>query len=148
MGGPAAFAGTAAGVVYAVDPKSFALGSPVLILDATPPPRRLGIGMIVPAPIDPATAPLPRGAAEVHGLVIVEAIIDAGGSVTQTRVVKPLPEHAGDIAEALVRRTKFRPSRFFGVAVPVIYNVSVEIREGKAAIVRPRASPASGSRGA
>jgi Gram-negative bacterial TonB protein C-terminal len=141
-GWPAAFAGTSAGVVYAVDPKSFARGQPVLIPDAIPPPKRLGVGMTLPVPIDPETAPLPRRAAGVHGLAIVEAIIDIDGSVAQTRVLKPLPEHAGDVAEALVRRTKFRPSRFFGVAVPVIYSISVEVSEGNAAIVRRPAWPA------
>src|SRR5207244_11997666 len=137
-----AFVGTSAGAVYAVNQTSSSLGPPLLIPGATPPPRRLGTGMTVPVPVSTATAVLPRRTAYVSGLVIVEAIIDADGSVSQTHVLKTLPEQVGAAAEALVRRTMFRPSRFFGVAVAVIHNISVEVREGKAAIVRPPAWPA------
>ena len=98
--------------------------------------------MTVPVPVSTATAVLPRRTAYVSGLVIVEAIIDADGTVSQTHVLKTLPEQVDAAAEALVRRTMFRPSRFFGVAVPVIYSISVEVREGKAAIVSPPAWPA------
>ncbi|HYU24564.1 MAG TPA: energy transducer TonB, partial [Thermoanaerobaculia bacterium] len=129
-----AFVGTSAGVVYAVNQSSFSLGPPLLIPGATPPPRRLGVGMTVPVPVSTATAVLPPRTAYVSGLVIVEAIIDADGSVSQTRVLKPLPEQVGAAAEALVRRTMFRPSRFFGVAVPVLYNVSVDVRDAKATV--------------
>jgi TonB family protein len=132
--GPAAFVGTSTGVVrelYQIQPGTFALGTPVLDPNATPPPRLLGVGMTVPEPIARPTVAVP---ATIAGVVLVEVIIDAEGNVARSRVIKPLPLQVDKRAEELVRRMKFHPSRFFGVPVAVISNVTVEVRGGKATV--------------
>ena len=137
---PAAFIGTSRGIVYAVrqtGAETFALGTPVLVPDGTSPPQLLGAGMTVPKPMAAAAATLPPGSAGIAGLVIMEVIIDAEGNVVQSHVIKSLPMDIDKRADALVRRTKFRPSRFFGVPIAVIYNVSVDAGGGKATVRQP-----------
>ena len=137
---PSGFVGRSDGVVRPLIEMSrgtFTLGMPLLIPGAVPPPRPLAAGMVPPVLIAASSTDLPAEAAGVSGIVIVETVIDAGGSVTQTSVLKTLPGRAAGDAERLVRTLKFQPARFFGVPVPIIYNVTVQVSDGRATIRTP-----------
>ncbi|MGK2858383.1 MAG: energy transducer TonB, partial [Thermoanaerobaculia bacterium] len=66
--------------------------------------------------------------ARVQGVVILEAIIDANGNVSEVRVLKPLAEGLGDEAVKAVRQWKFRPGTQNGRPVPVIFSLTVNFR--------------------
>jgi len=60
--------------------------------------------------------------------VIIEAIIDRNGNVTDARVLKPLPLGLDASALEAVKRWKFKPGTLNGQPVPVIYNLTVNFR--------------------
>jgi protein TonB len=66
--------------------------------------------------------------ARVEGIVIIEAIIDRNGNVTDARVLKPLPMGLDLAALTAVKQWKFRPGTLNGQPVPVIYNLTVTFR--------------------
>ena len=66
--------------------------------------------------------------ARIEGMVIIEAIIDRNGNVTDVRILKPLPLGLGDAALEAVKRWKFQPGTLNGQPVPVIYNLTVNFR--------------------
>jgi TonB family protein len=66
--------------------------------------------------------------ARVQGIVIIEAIIDRNGNVTDARVLKPLPMGLDQQALDAVRKWKFKPGTLNGQPVPVIYNLTVNFR--------------------
>lgn len=66
--------------------------------------------------------------ARVQGIVILEAIIDTNGNVTDVRVLKPLPMGLDQAAMDAVRKWKFRPGTLGGRPVPVIFNLTVNFR--------------------
>jgi periplasmic protein TonB len=57
--------------------------------------------------------------------VIIEAIIDQNGNVTDARVLKGLPMGLDDAALSAVKRWKFLPGTLNGTPVPVYYNLTV-----------------------
>lgn len=114
-------------------------GTDVLVPGATASPRRLGPGMTVPVLVSSPTTALEGAAASINGIVIVEAAIGIDGSVTDARVLKPLPLGISEIAEGLVRQSTFQPSRLFGVAIPVFYNIVVDCRASLLSVRRPAA---------
>ena len=63
--------------------------------------------------------------ARVQGVVILQAIIDALGNVTQVRVLKGLPEGLAESAVATVQTWRFEPAVLDGAPVPVYYNFTV-----------------------
>jgi protein TonB len=63
--------------------------------------------------------------ARVQGIVILQAIIDPQGSVTDVRVLKGLPEGLAEAAVATVRTWRFKPATLEGKPVPVYYNFTV-----------------------
>lgn len=96
----------------------------------------LRVGGDVKAPIattrvDPVYTEVARRA-RCEGIVIVEAIIDRDGNVTDARVVANLvrPAAFGLDQSALdaVKRWKFKPGTLNGQPVPVIYNLTVNFR--------------------
>jgi len=66
--------------------------------------------------------------ARIQGVVIVEAIIDKGGNVTNVRVLKPLPMGLDQAAVDAVKRWKFEPATLNGKPVDVYYNLTVNFR--------------------
>jgi TonB family protein len=66
--------------------------------------------------------------ARIEGIVIIEAIIDRQGNVTDVRVLKPLPMGLDQAALDAVRKWKFKPGTLNGQPVPVIYNLTVNFR--------------------
>jgi periplasmic protein TonB len=63
--------------------------------------------------------------ARIQGVVIVQAIINKQGDVTDVKVLKPLPMGLGDAAAEAVAKWKFKPATLNGKPVDVYYNLTV-----------------------
>lgn len=66
--------------------------------------------------------------ARITGVVIVEAIIDKEGNVTNVKVLKGLPMGLDQAAAEAVRKWKFEPATLNGKPVAVIYNLTVNFQ--------------------
>ena len=66
--------------------------------------------------------------ARIQGVVIVEAIIDKSGNVTNVKVLKGLPMGLDSAAADAVTKWKFKPATLNGKPVAVIYNLTVNFR--------------------
>lgn len=66
--------------------------------------------------------------ARVQGVVIVQAIIDKGGNVTNVKVLKGLPMGLEEEAVKAIKRWKFEPATLNGKPVDVYYNLTVNFR--------------------
>ena len=64
---------------------------------------------------------------KVEGVVILEAVVDAEGAVSDTRVVQSVPALDAAAIDA-VRQWKFTPTLVNGVAVPVIFTTTVNFK--------------------
>ncbi len=89
-------------------------------------PMRLSSGMQPPRKIVDATPVYPAmaRAARVEGVVILEAVIDAKGSVESVRVLRSIPTLDQAAIDA-VRRWRFTPTRLNGTPVPIVMTVTV-----------------------
>ena len=63
--------------------------------------------------------------AGVEGVVVLQAILDEEGRVTNVRIVKDLPFGLGDAAARAVREWRFTPATLNGKAISVYYNLTV-----------------------
>jgi len=108
------------------------------------PPYRIGGNVTRPEKIAgaPPQYTLEARKARVTGVVILEAVIDEQGNVTDVRVLKGLPDGLDQAAVEAVRTWKFSPAKMDGKPVPVWYTLTVKftIEEEKEPDV-PRASP-------
>ncbi|HEV7505756.1 MAG TPA: TonB family protein [Thermoanaerobaculia bacterium] len=77
--------------------------------------------------VEPVYTELARRA-RVTGTVIVEAIIDTGGNVTNVRVLKGLPMGLDGSAVEAVQEWKFRPATLEGKPVKVYYVLTVNFQ--------------------
>ncbi len=66
--------------------------------------------------------------ARIQGVVIVEAIIDKSGKVTNVKVLKGLPMGLDQAAADAVARWTFKPATLNGKPVAVIYNLTVNFQ--------------------
>ena len=66
--------------------------------------------------------------ARVNGLVIVEAVIDQTGSVTNVNVLKGLPLGLDRAAVDAIREWTFEPATLNGKPVSVLYNLTVNFQ--------------------
>jgi len=66
--------------------------------------------------------------ARIEGVVIVQAIIDKQGSVTNVKVLKGLPMGLAEEAVQAIKRWKFEPATLNGKPVDVYYNLTVNFR--------------------
>lgn len=82
---------------------------------------------IVLARTDPQYTEVARKA-RVQGIVVLEAIIDRNGQVTDVRVLKGLPMGLSESAMEAVRKWRFKPGNLNGRPVPVIFNLTVNFR--------------------
>jgi protein TonB len=64
----------------------------------------------------------------LQGIVIIEAIIDTDGNVTQARILKGLAGGLDASALTAVKQWKFRPGTLDGEPVPVIFDLMVRFR--------------------
>jgi TonB family protein len=96
---------------------------------APPGPTPFQVGGEVTAPVKvygpspPYTEDARKG--RIQGVVILEAIIDALGNVTEVQVLKGLPGGLSDAAVDTTRTWRFEPARRNGQPVPVFYNLTV-----------------------
>ncbi len=63
-----------------------------------------------------------------EGLVIVQAIIDKHGDVTNVRVLKPLPMGLTEEAVKAIKQWKFKPATLGGKPVDVYYNLTINFQ--------------------
>lgn len=63
--------------------------------------------------------------AHVQGVVLLEAVIDAGGNVTGVKIVKPLTMGLDQEAVRAVRQWRFRPATLHGQPVAVFFQLAV-----------------------
>ncbi len=62
----------------------------------------------------------------VQGVVILEAVIDEQGDVSEVKILKGLPLGLSETAVAAAEQWKFRPALRNGEPVPVYYNLTVK----------------------
>ena len=99
--------------------------------DAPPPPKkqepvRVGGDIRPPNKIKDAAPSYPEIAkqARVQGIVILEAIIDPAGNVTNVRVLRSIPLLDQSAINA-VKQWKYEPTMLNGVPVPIVMTVTV-----------------------
>ena len=68
---------------------------------------------------------LPSTCDEAFGMVIIEAIIDKQGNVTDARVLRGLPMGISEAAAAAIQRWKYKPAMLNGRPVSVYLTVTV-----------------------
>ncbi|HEV7240827.1 MAG TPA: energy transducer TonB [Thermoanaerobaculia bacterium] len=93
-------------------------------------PIRVGGNVRAPVAVkrvDPVYTEVARKA-RVEGIVIIEAVIDRQGNVTEARVLKGLPFGLDLAALNAIRQWKFQPGTLNGQPVPVYYNLTVNFR--------------------
>ncbi|MEM9290176.1 MAG: TonB family protein [Acidobacteriota bacterium] len=105
----------------------------VFDVPAGPPPVEptgpIRVGGDVQAPVkvsapNPAYTEIARKA-RIQGVVIVEAIIDKEGDVTNVKVLKGLPMGLDQAAVTAIKKWKFKPATLNGKPVSVYYNLTV-----------------------
>ncbi len=108
------------------------VGDALSIPDAPPAPGLPGIHEIRGDIVPPRKifAPQPgyteeARQARVQGVVIMQAVIDVLGNVTDVRVMKGLPSGLADRAVETVLSWRFDPATLEGEPVPVYYNFTV-----------------------
>jgi protein TonB len=101
---------------------------------APPPatPVRLHSGIDAPRRITEAVPVYPALArsAGVHGVVIIEAVIDAQGQVVSTKVLRSIPLLDQAAVDA-VRQWRYTPARLNGEPIPVVMTVTVNFTLGR-----------------
>jgi periplasmic protein TonB len=66
--------------------------------------------------------------ARIQGVVIVQAIIDKQGAVTNVKVLKGLPMGLSEEAVKAIKSWRFKPATLNGKPVDVYYNLTVNFR--------------------
>jgi TonB family protein len=104
------------------------------------PPYRVGGEVTRPEKIsgDPPQSTELARRTRVTGVVIMEAVIDEQGSVTDTRVLKGLPMGLDQQAVEAVQTWKFKPAMLRGRPVPVYYVLTVNFQLGTELSFGPR----------
>ncbi len=74
-----------------------------------------------PQPVYPERARRPR----IQGKVILQAIIDKNGDVTDVKLIKGLPMGLNEAAIDAVSKWKFKPATLRGKPVAVYYNLTI-----------------------
>ncbi len=103
-----------------------------------PPPADPGDGAPIQVggdvrPPEKISAPQPQYTeiarkARIQGVVIVQAIIDKQGSVTNVKVLKGLPMGLEEAAVDAIKQWKFKPAMLNGRPVTVYYNLTVNFK--------------------
>lgn len=107
-------------------------GSQPITIEPPPapePPRRVGGSIRQPTKIHDVLPMYPAIAqgAHVEGIVILEAVIDERGRVSETRILRHVPL-LDDAAEAAVRQWVYSPTLLNGQPIPVVVTVTVQFR--------------------
>ncbi|HEY0782467.1 MAG TPA: energy transducer TonB [Thermoanaerobaculia bacterium] len=107
-----------------------AAGAPPAPLADASTPLRVGGDVTRPEKLSGATPTYTdeARAARLQGVVILEAVIDENGNVTDARVLKGLPMGLDDQALTAVRTWNFKPATLAGRPVKVYYVLTVNFR--------------------
>jgi TonB family protein len=105
------------------------------IPEGPPPSEETGpiqVGGDVRAP-EKISAPQPQYTeiarkARIQGVVIVQAIIDKAGNVTNVKVLKGLPMGLEEAAVEAIKQWRFKPATLNGRPVTVYYNLTVNFK--------------------
>ncbi|HSP13135.1 MAG TPA: hypothetical protein VLV78_00100 [Thermoanaerobaculia bacterium] len=126
-----AYIGNRTGTVYRVigDSHRSYKRVPVLGPDLMAPPVRVGGWVRAPEVIRQVRQKV--RADSIRGIVIIEAIVDERGVISQTRILKPLPMKLDEIADELLRKAEVRPGTFLGKPIPVLFNFSAKVENGE-----------------
>lgn len=91
-------------------------------------PMRLGAGVLPPEPLSRVQPRYTETARRlrIQGMVILEAIIDAEGQVTDVKVLRGLPAGLDVQAVQAVQQWRYKPAIFRDRPVPVIMTVTVQ----------------------
>lgn len=97
-----------------------------------PPDRPIRVGGDVTRPVK-ISGPKPRYTeiarrARIQGVVILDAIIDKSGAVTNVKILKPLPMGLDQSAADAVSQWKFEPATLNGKPIDVYYSLTVNFR--------------------
>jgi protein TonB len=124
-------------MVEEIEELDYDLGATDIIFDipAGPPsdapdaagPIRVGGAVVAPVRIHdprPLYTEVARKA-RIQGVVILQAVIDREGNVTEVTVLKPLPFGLSEAAVDAVRQWRFKPATLNGRPVTVYYNLTV-----------------------
>ena len=103
------------------------------ILPSAPPPfpsdEPLQVGGDVKAPVKmfhpPPVYPEIARKARIQGVVVVRAVIETDGTVSQTEIRKGLPLGLDHAARDAIRRWRFKPATLNGKPVKVFYHLTV-----------------------
>jgi protein TonB len=91
-------------------------------------PRRPGDGVLMPVPLQQPrpnyTVPAMR--AKTSGEVILEAVVEANGTVSSLKVLKGLPFGLNEEAMKAARQWLFKPAMAEGKPVPIIVTIVLE----------------------
>ncbi|MEO8698146.1 MAG: energy transducer TonB, partial [Acidimicrobiales bacterium] len=77
--------------------------------------------------VDPSYTDAAR-AARTTGIVVIAVLIDKSGAVADTQVLKGLPDGLTEAALAAVRQWTFAPSMRDGVAIDVVFTLTVNFK--------------------
>ncbi len=102
------------------------------IPDQPPEPEHVGpavVGVEVEPPVrvhyvQPRYPEIARRA-RIEGIVILQAVVDTSGNVTEVKVLKPLTFGLAEEAVNAVKQWRFEPSTLRGKPVPVLYTLTV-----------------------
>lgn len=108
-------------------------GGPASLAQEAPPagpPYRVGGNVTRPEKISGRPPVYIEAArmARLMGVVIIEAVIDEQGNVTQPRVLKGLPMGLSEAAVEAVQSWKFKPATLDGRPVPVYYVLTINFQ--------------------
>jgi TonB family protein len=125
----------AANVVLAIDAGADMTAAVIAEMDAPPPPPpppaavRVGGDIKEPRKLKDVRPVYPDVArqARVQGIVILECVIGADGTVTEVKVVRGVPL-LDEAAKEAVRQWVYEPTLLNGVPVPVIMTVTASFR--------------------
>jgi protein TonB len=87
------------------------------VADLPVPPRKI----VDARPIYPEIA----RAARVEGLVVLEAVLDPSGQVTQLRVIRSVPM-LDQAAMDAVRQWRYTPTMYYGKPVSVLMSITIK----------------------
>ena len=89
---------------------------------------RVGQGVSRPEILDLVRPEWPKNVP--FGTTILESVIDATGRVCAARVRKTPSKAVGEAAIAALRKSRFKPAKMNGKAVPVLYIITITPHPG------------------
>jgi len=110
------------------------IGSGVAVVPPPAPPKPQGPVKLADLPVPPHKTvdvrpiyPEPARAARIEGVVVMEAVLDLTGHVTQLRVIRSVPM-LDQAAMAAVRQWRYTPTMYYGKPVSVLMTITISFK--------------------